>query len=411
MDYDTYLNIYLNLNQPILKQLKQLGIYGITINLETLNSLGRLVHLEIVKCEIEELHNNVLSLSLLEILKLDTLKYIGFKNLLVASTKLQRLKLKGSYVQLAEAKRITYLDVDSYSVCQNFLPSCINLQYFYCNNLNSVDLQRFKLVKNLSKLKSIHFDANKVLVSLVVEKQYFNKDLKFYFRNLELSDDMLAKSDRQLVGKSMAKLYAQYYSRLADHFPSVRHADYNDLERCFNQIPDKFMLRFVNCNRLIINEKVNDLDQLIRVLGECKTIRDLKLHSSLGQHFFDFHLYELCPNIDKLTILGDQVLDCEFILKFKYIRELIVHQILPVELLKQLAKILKGAHTEIIFYHREFQISIKKYVVKRRTQEPRYYLSGRNISGWKWFSIKSFNDLYKLSSSVSKDNCFFSDLI
>ena len=61
--YEFVDNVYLNLNKPILSQLKQLFIYWTTISLETLNALDRLVHLEIVSSNIKCItDNNVLSL-------------------------------------------------------------------------------------------------------------------------------------------------------------------------------------------------------------------------------------------------------------------------------------------------------------------------------------------------------------
>ena len=76
-NYNIYLN--LNLNKPVLSQLKQLFISYTPITLKTLNSLDRLVHLEIIECKIENIFsffpecisdNNVLSLPMLEIFNL-----------------------------------------------------------------------------------------------------------------------------------------------------------------------------------------------------------------------------------------------------------------------------------------------------------------------------------------------------
>ena len=47
--YDSDNNVNLNLNKLILGQLKQLYIFNTTITLETLNSLDRLIHLEIIE--------------------------------------------------------------------------------------------------------------------------------------------------------------------------------------------------------------------------------------------------------------------------------------------------------------------------------------------------------------------------
>ena len=48
-------HVYLNLNQPVLSQLKQLFILSTIINLETLNSFDRLVHLEISESTIKSI--------------------------------------------------------------------------------------------------------------------------------------------------------------------------------------------------------------------------------------------------------------------------------------------------------------------------------------------------------------------
>ena len=247
---------------------------------------------------------------------------------------------------MVHPESITYLEVTDYNNCKKFLHSCINLQHFYCRDLDiSFNLNEFNLINNLSKLKSIHLDKSReTFDSLVKEKNHFNKDLKIYFLNLEFDelpdglDDLQDELDDIVLGDyldwELIEFYAEHYSRLADHCPFVKSINYNKLESCFDQIPENFMKRFVNLTKFYARWQVNDLDQLIRVLGECKTITWLVLPSSLGQHFFNFHLYNLCSNISVLEVWGpkffdEKVLDCEFILKFKNIRQLSVYQ--PVE--------------------------------------------------------------------------------
>ena len=328
----------LNINQPILSQLKQLYMCYTIINFETLNLFDRLVHLEIKYSIIKDItDNNVLSLPMLKILNLVDPNYL--RALLIDSTKLQALKLCNVFVTSVHPESITYVEIYSYRSCVNFLHLCINLQHLFCHDLNSFDLNEFNLIKDLSKLKSIHFDGPSVAFdSLVKEKKRFNQDLKIYFLNLEFDqlpdglDKLLNEVDEfsyevediylgKCLNKNLIQYYAQYYSRLADHCPFVESVDYYELERYFDQIPENFLKRFVNLTDFTA-EKVNDLDQMIRVLGECRTITDLTLPSSLGQHFFDFHLYNLCPNIDTLDIVGDEILNCGFIFKFKNIRYL-----------------------------------------------------------------------------------------
>ena len=173
-------NVYLNLKQSILSELRQLYIDNTTIILETLNSLDRLVHLEISFSEVESImDNNVLRLPMLEIL---ALYWFDGANLLIDSTKLHALKLRGyNTVELVHPESVTCVEVDEYFNCRSFLDSCINLQHFYCQNFEktpgvSADSNEYNLIKNLSKLKSIHLDAPYyAFVSLVEEKKVLTK--------------------------------------------------------------------------------------------------------------------------------------------------------------------------------------------------------------------------------------------
>ena len=166
---------YINLNKPIiLAQLKQLYIYKSDITLEKLNSLDRLVHLEIMKSKIKSLVvNDILRLPMLETLNLD---WSNLDRLIIDSTRLQRLKLNRYGVRLVHPKSITWLEVDRYGDCDNFLHLCINLQHLYCSRLSAAGLDEFHLIKHLAKLKSIHFDLTREEFSrLVKDKKVLTK--------------------------------------------------------------------------------------------------------------------------------------------------------------------------------------------------------------------------------------------
>ena len=194
------------------------------------------------------------------------------------------------------------------------------------------------------------------------------------------------------LNERLIPYYAEHYSRLADHCPFVEKIDYHYLERYFDQIPENFIKRFVNLIHFIAYNEINNQDQLIKVLGECKTITRLELPSSLGQHFFDFHLYDLCPNIDTLHIFGGEVLNLEFIFKFKYIRELTVYQTESIEFVKRLVESYKNITFQFNYFYNQdlFEITIykntdKHYVMLRKGDEGPLVLN-------------SLDDLYNLES-------------
>ena len=99
------------------------------------------------------------------------------------------------------------------------------------------------------------------------------------------------------------------------------------------------------------------------MLVECITITCLKLPSSLGQHFFDSHLYDLCPNICALDIIGWEVLNCEFILKFKNIQEFKVYQTESIEFARSLVESHDSINVKSNYFHNRdlFKITIWKY--------------------------------------------------
>ena len=374
-DNNVYL-LNLNLNQPILGQLKQLYISGTEITLKTLNSLDQLVHLEIFYSYIyDTTDNNVLSLPLLEILNFDSPEDNQY--LIIDSTKLQRLRLYERNVRIVHPESITYLEFYHCYEYKNLLSSCINLQHLYCHSIRPYDLKEFNFIKNLSKLKSIHLNATReAFASLAKEKKCFNKDLKIYFRSLEFDepdelpdglrdgpDNRDYSETRAFLDENLIPYYVEYYSRLADHCPFVNIVNYNHLERYFNQIPENFMKRFVDLKEFIVTRDVDNLDQLIRVLGECKTIRNLELHSSLGQHFFDSHLYDLCPYIRTLDIIGEEVLNCEFILKFKNSKRFTVYQTESIEFATRLDESHGDLRVEFGYFHNQdlFKIIIYKH--------------------------------------------------
>ena len=373
MKRDSFQNANLFLEQSIISnQLKRLYIYQANLTFDLLNSFQKLVHLEIIDSELNcMVGDNVLRLPMLEILNLDRPIIRHFYNIIVDSPKLRRLRFTAFPfydTEFSHPESIDYLEVGSYDECKKFLQFCVNLEHFYCSNLYLDDLNKFNhlVKKRLTKLKSIHFVGSRdAFVKLVHENERIKKDLKLYFHNLEFDKlpDELDFDNWSILDHKMGKFYAQYYSRLADHCPFVKKINYNDLEEHFNKIPENFLSRFVNFDSLIVRDEVNDLDQLIKVLGDCKTIRYLELHSSFGQQFFDSHLFDLCPNIDSLLIHGSQVLDFEFVFKFKNICRFSVDQTLPIELAKRLIQNFKSID-DLEFYHRDvFRIAIDKYTI------------------------------------------------
>ena len=395
-------NVYFNLNRPAIlsqfKHLKQLYIYKSNVTLETLNSLDGLVHLEIKYSKIKSLaRKKELSLPMLEILNLDATKFYFAP--VIDSVKLQRLRLINFVVKLVHPESITHLEVDDFNNCEFFLSSCINLQHFYCYYSKRYMFLEINMVKNFPNLKSIHLDESKdEFVSLVNEKKRLKKDLKIYFHNLEFDEvPTRSFSNGKFLDLILSKSYAENYSRLADCCPFIESAYYNWLEKFFVQIPEKFMDRFVNLTSFIVDEKIKDFDQLIRVLRECRTITCLRLPSSLGQNFFDFHFYDLCPNIVTLDITSDEVLNCEFILKFKNIHELYVKQTLTVELVKKLIESLKIMTFRFNFYYQDlFEIRITNY--RDRAYELAISKPIQRLNKPYSLVLKSLDDLDKLES-------------
>ena len=327
------------LNQPIISnQLEQLYIYRSFISIELLNRFIKLQHLEI--------NDSMIKIENCNVLKLPDLKIFNIKrpdsqnkNLTFDLPKLQKLQInEHDNFKLKDAKSLNYLESEFFSNCSNFIESAINLEHLYCKFIDLESLSD-SLLQKLTKLKSICFyKYNDTFNELNRQKEQFNSDVKIYYLAVESNSPPDFQFSSCLNDKSL-DYYIRNYDRIADFIPFIQSIDYNSLEKVSNQLPNDFLKKFVDLNRLFANEKINNVDYLISVLREFDTISHLKLNTTLSQNFYDNILFDLNPNIEALEIGRmndeDEILNCEFLFKFKNIKTFCVEQQLSNDFLEK----------------------------------------------------------------------------
>ena len=327
------------LNQSIISnQLKQFYVYESCISFKLLNHFKRLEQLEIVKSFIQNEHGE-------NILKLPNLKifFIRFlhlpeshlrskltQNLVFDLPNLRKLKIDGFHeafeFSLKDATNLSHLELKHFSNSSKFIESAINLEYFYCEHLEEQDLKG-NLLEKFEKLKSIslNYYCSHAFVAMKRQREEFNRNFKIYYLGIECSclpSDPFSKLE-------LIAFYANNNKHLQDKIQYITTLNYNNrLLEYLNQLPNDFLNRLVNLNRLEV--EIEDANQLAKILKDCKTIISLKLPATLDQSFYD-NMFSLNSNIERLDIFGDAILNLEFIFKFKHLKTFRLDKQLPIE--------------------------------------------------------------------------------
>ena len=108
----------------------------------------------------------------------------------------------------------------------------------------------------------------------------------------------------------------------------VFHLQFNVYADCFTDgLPEELLQRLVHVKSLTISGKVNEVEQLVKVLDILgRGLSFIEIDSSLlNQEFFN-RLPKWCPILNELSIEEEEPLDPTFILRFKSLKVVHLHQ-------------------------------------------------------------------------------------
>lgn len=248
-----------------------------------------------------------------------------------------------------------------------------SLEFYRCVNVTILD--RELMFKIPDSLKEIHLNcfhhievssfpmSYEEVVSRVLGQRLRlgKKDLKIYFKNVELLDNRpFEEYEINKYTKDTLGLIHRNYEYLADHIVWLRSINYTDLMAKFNQnLPSTFFIKFPNINDVsVTNQPDFEKDHLIRFLKNCKITSLSFFKMNLDQEFLD-QLPSLFPLLHSLKIEDDTKTDSnyDFLYDFERLNNLSILQ-LPVEhvvnFLKKLERIRFKYENKEIYISKDF---------------------------------------------------------
>ena len=343
------------LNQPLISnRLQHLYIYQTDISVKLLNRFDKLRRLEVsLMSQIIDDDCAVVKLSNLKVFCIQFFneKHSFLEDLEFDLPSLQRLRIDGLKFstffdgftidfKLKDASNLIHLETKYLSNCKSFIKKAINLEQLYCDEIEASDLNS-NLLKKLASLKAINFNGDKrAFEELIRQKQHLNKKLEVYY--LSINSDRLPSIitatfqnvfySTLYLDDQLIEYWIKNYDKLADVFPFILSINYNEIENYLHRLPNDFLSKFVNLYRLEVNDKIKDINLLINVLKECKTIDRLELHSVSQLNSI---LFDLCPNIVSLTIHKKADLDLNFVFQFQNLKKFAIYQELSYDFIRK----------------------------------------------------------------------------
>ena len=295
--------------QTILSNLKRLRLCDLDLTEEdrktlvhTVNSLGQLEQLDIIRAGLKQRDVLNLNLPMLTNLQLEDVK--GIHNLTLEAPRLRDIKIldcSALKVEIVHEESVERLLVDwlEYTDVENLR----NLQYLCVNYLPDIDSTFWS---SLQKLKEIHTnDPDDDVSELFEQKQRSGSaDLKIYLGGLLLNgpDDparnaFRGSSSGYLKGEWLVCL-AENPSRLADQIPFYRALRYSEIEGVTPDLEVNLLKRFTNLKEVEVNCSVRDIERFLNFLKNFEKIVEVKFD---WWHYQFGRLPEYCA-VQKLTL-------------------------------------------------------------------------------------------------------------
>ena len=327
--FTTFFNIY---GQTILSNLKHLRLCELdlsegdrTVFASTLNSLGKLKQLDIIRSKCNEQRELKLNLPMLSSFQLEDVR--GIQKLTLETPKLWEVKIldpcrTGLRVEIVHGESVERLFVDWLKSME--VKNLKNLQHLYVASLLDVDPT---LLSSLQQMKEIHTSDPRYVLKVFEQKQrYGHADLKIYLGGLLLNgpDDPATNAFRNssseyLSGESLVCL-TENPSRLADEIPFYSFLYFSDIERIASSLEVDLLRRFTRLNQIKALSPVQDFKRFLNLLKNFENI-ELRFNGDQPQDLFD-RLPEHSA-VQKL-ILYHPPCDLDFIFRLKHLIYLFV---------------------------------------------------------------------------------------
>ena len=314
----------------MLSSLKHLHLCDLSLDLEngiafnrTLNSFGELKELAIIraKCYPERMFE--LNLPMLTKIHLEELA--GTQKLTLDAPRLRK-------VRLLQCKELRLDIVHGESVERLITTSSLehmpvnNLKNLLYLHINSLPMLGSTFLSSLEQLKELHTNYYESVSTLFEhKKRYARNDLKVYFRGLLLNrPDDPARNVRNSYSNTLDSAFVHMVknpSKLADEIPFYSNLYYWAIDQVASGSEFDVLKRLSNCNHIVINRPVRDIQRFLDILKKFPNIIELWFFVD-QQDLFD-RLPEHCA-IQTLKI-GYVPSDLAFLFRLKHLIQFETH--------------------------------------------------------------------------------------
>lgn len=329
------------------------------INLEYLNDLTRIEHLEIDDCLYLD-RSVTLNLKNLKILKI----FIFLKDhkLIINSLNLKILScFKLQTIKILKPQKVEYIEVKKNLV--ECLKMFSNLKVFKCNSIEYLNMNiLYRLPANLDRLHLYtdnrsaqnHLFCKEIIAEILKQKLILRRNLRIFFQGVLLDDLVFKLNDYDFTKmldafreKDALKLfYDNYDDNLEDKLSWYNDIDYNELMFTFeNHLPYSFFSKFNRIEQVsacgLVSKK-----EFTWFISNCPNLKFLFIkNSSLDQEFYS-NLPSTCNLLMNFYLQENDCfeLDYEFALKFELLKEFKVSLHLPWCFVRKILTKLKFIH-------------------------------------------------------------------
>ena len=315
--FESFFNAF---GRSVLSNLKHLRLCDLSLDLENktafsriLKSFGQLEELDIIRAQFDWDRILKLNLPMLTSIQLEGL--CGMKKLTLDTPRLQIVKLQDRLLTLdivhgESVERLIIWDITK--MTQKRLK---NLKYLHAGNLQRWDST---FLFSLEQLKEIHLNSYWNVSKLFNQKQRYRRaDLKIFYFGLHLNgpDDPAIHFLNGFNEEAFRRL-ANNSSRLADVIPFCDTLYYEHIECVALESAINILNRFVDLNKIIVDNPVQDIQRFLDLLKNLDNILDLQFSCEQPQELFD-RLPEHSA-VQRLMI-DCGVLDFQFLFRLKHL--------------------------------------------------------------------------------------------
>ena len=316
-------------------------------------------------------------------------------------------------IKIENPLTIEYLKIDHLRDFKDvFISSFENVKIIDIGKLyEPINLSPFSKLEKI-KIQRVNWNG---LESTYEKINSCKNKIEFYYRDIRIfNHDQLMEIENNYKtikkDKKLLNFYMQNYELIDKDTKLFRSINYNQLiSLVYDEIPNDLFLKFKNINVITIDKSIDNANNLIKFIFNCKNLYRLNfIDTSLDSDF-----YNQLPSITSIVHLkiiehnNEIKIDLNFVKRFHYLEVLIVNREIDIDLIYHLNR---SGYFYLLFELNSTGYLIEKMPINRKDYQEYEFLSNdilKDKKGIKFDKVlKLFNDLKtnKKPSKISQLN-------